>query len=191
MRQLSVLSEIWGRRVEGSTPSPPEQGRSPRAPSRHSGLPQVTEAPFRTSSGDHWHASQAQIMHYGGCSPPQPRCPDLWTRRDRGLANALDHRSERSSRKTIYEVRSARIYIHHPGGDADRVETRLDHQWVELPADECVAASLALKLDLALDRRTGRRAIGIEVGRSGMALDDRDAATGPEQAVEDRQGFNR
>src|SRR2546430_16734636 len=90
-------------------------------------------------------------------------------RRDRGLATTLDHRGERSSRKAIDQVWSARIHIHHAGGDTDPVETRLDHQWVELSADQCVAASLALKLYQALDRRMGRGAIGIEVGRSVIA----------------------
>jgi hypothetical protein len=36
--------------------------------------------------------------------------------------------------------------------DVDRVETRRDHQRVELPADERIAAARPLQLDLTLDR---------------------------------------
>src|ERR1700716_3428100 len=35
--------------------------------------------------------------------------------RNSWLADALDHRSERSPRKTIRQVRAARIHVHHPG----------------------------------------------------------------------------
>ena len=41
-----------------------------------------------------------------------------------------------------------------------------------------VAANLALKLDLRLDRRMGCGAIGIEVGRSVVTLDDGHGAAG-------------
>jgi hypothetical protein len=44
----------------------------------------------------------------------------------------------------------------------DRAESRLDHQRVELSADQRVAASLPLQPHLTLDRRTGRGAIGME-----------------------------
>src|SRR5207245_6401967 len=92
------------------------------------------------------------------------------TSRNRGLANALDHRGERLPREAVDQVRPTRIYIHHPRGDMDRVEARLDHQWVELSADQCVAASLPLQLHLALDRRLGGGAGGVEVGRSVIAV---------------------
>jgi hypothetical protein len=68
-------------------------------------------------------------------------------RRNRGPANALDHGGESLSGETIDQIRSARIHIHHPGEDADRVETRRDHQRVKPRADQRVASGLPLQRD--------------------------------------------
>jgi hypothetical protein len=57
------------------------------------------------------------------------------TRRNRGIANTFDHRSEGLPRKSIDQVRSARIDVYHSRGNTDLVETRVDHQRVKLSAD--------------------------------------------------------
>src|SRR5829696_10028829 len=59
-------------------------------------------------------------------------------RRDRGLAYALDHRSERPSCESVDELGPARIHVDHPRRDTDRVEARLHHHRVDLPADQRV-----------------------------------------------------
>jgi len=60
----------------------------------------------------------------------------------------------------------------------DRVEASVDQQGIDLSANECIAASRALQHDLALDRRTSRSAIGMEVSRSVIAFDQGDGAAG-------------
>jgi hypothetical protein len=62
---------------------------------------------------------------------------------------------------------------------------------MQLPADQRVAARRPLQLNLALDRRMGCGAIGIEVGRSVIAFNDGDGATGSEQPAGVRQGQGR
>jgi len=57
------------------------------------------------------------------------------------------------------------------------VESAFDHDGVDLPTHQSIASPLALQLHLAVDRRTGGRAVGMEVGRSVVSLDDGDGAT--------------
>jgi len=65
----------------------------------------------------------------------------------RGFPDTLDHRGERLLREAVDKMGFARIHVHHPWRDANRVETSPDHQWVELPSDQRVAASHLLQLD--------------------------------------------
>src|SRR5713101_288429 len=56
------------------------------------------------------------------------------------FANALDHRGERLPGEAVNQVGSARIHIHHAGRHVDRLQARLDHKWIELPANQSIAS---------------------------------------------------
>ena len=53
----------------------------------------------------------------------------------------------------------------------NRVEASLDQQRIDLSANQCIPAGGSLQRDLALYRRVGRFAVGIEVSRSMIPLD--------------------
>src|SRR5205823_13343146 len=112
-------------------------------------------------------------------------------RRDRRFTNSLDHRGERFPGEGIDEVGPARIHIHHARGDVNRFQPRLDHKRIELPAKQGVATCQTLQLDLALDCLAGCAAIGMEVGRSVVTLNDSHGATRSEQSVENRKRLRR
>ena len=89
-------------------------------------------------------------------------------------------------------TRSGRLVdVDHAGGDVDRVETRGHHERMQLAADQRVAAGRLLEPDLALDRRMRGGAVGVEAGRSMIALDDGDAATGAQEALQRDEGGDR
>src|SRR3979411_266634 len=112
------------------------------------------------------------------------------TGRNRGFANALDHRGERLPGKAVDEVGPARIDIHHARRHVNCFQARLDHKWIELPAKQRIASRQLLQLDQTLDCHTGCAAIGMEVSRSVVTLNYGHGATGPEQLVENRQRLN-
>src|SRR4029077_19166828 len=106
-------------------------------------------------------------------------------------ANALDHCGKRLPGKTVDEVGSARIYIHHARRYVNCFQTRLDHKWVELPANQGIASRQPLQLDQTLDRHTGCAAVRVEVSRSVVTLNYGHGAARPEQPVENRQRLSR
>jgi hypothetical protein len=63
---------------------------------------------------------------------------------NRRFANALDHRGERLPGESVDEVGSARIDIHHARRYVNRFQTRLDHKWIELPANQRIASRQSL-----------------------------------------------
>jgi hypothetical protein len=62
------------------------------------------------------------------------------TGRNRGFANAFDHRRKRLPGKAVDEARSARIDIHHSRGYVNCFQARLGHKWIELPANQRIAS---------------------------------------------------
>src|SRR5260370_26494304 len=87
-----------------------------------------------------------------------------------GSANALDHRRERPLGEPLDKVGPARIDVDHARRDTDLVESRLDQQRVDLPADQRVATRFALQLAKTIDRRLGGGAERMVVGRSSIAF---------------------
>src|SRR5882762_10125426 len=106
---------------------------------------------------------------------------------NRGFTNTLNHRGERLPGKAVDEVGSARIDIHHAWRDVNCFQTCLDHKWIELPANQRIASRQPLQLDQTLDCHSGCAAIGVEVSRSVVTLDDGHGATSFEQPLENRQ----
>src|SRR6202040_891410 len=107
--------------------------------------------------------------------------------RDRGVADAFDHGGEGLPGDAVDEVGPARIDVHQGWKDVTGIQAGCDHEWIELPADEGVAARPPLQLDLTPDGQVGRAAVGVEAGRSVVTLDDGQGAAGPQQLMEDRQ----
>jgi len=147
----------------------------------------------------HAHASEERVTeHAVGPRGPVQRAnagiEAACCRESRGYSpssDPFDHRRERLPGEPVDQIGTTRIDVHHPCADSDIAEARADEQWVQLPADERVAAGLRLQEDLATNGRTCSGTVRVKVCGAVIALDYRDRPSPLQQSPKHGQHASR
>ena len=98
------------------------------------------------------------------------------------LADSLDHGGEGPPGEAVDQRRPGGVGVDQARRDPDLANARMRQQRVQPAPDQGVAARAALEVDQALDGPARVAAVGVEVGRAVVALDDRDRPAGPEHS---------